>query len=68
MAIAGSFLFLSSTRTESWNIKFLPYIYNIYPVGNTSEFGNQQMPTKAVAENKITYTFVFERKHTLLNF
>jgi hypothetical protein len=29
MAIAGSFLFLSSTRTESWNIKLLPYIYSL---------------------------------------
>ena len=29
MAVAGSFLFLSSTRTKSWNIKFLPYIYSL---------------------------------------
>ena len=57
MAIAGSFLFLSSTRTESWNIKFLPYIYSLH-VGNTSVKTLVSLATNkgATAENKITYT------------
>jgi hypothetical protein len=67
MAKAGSFLFFSSTRTESWNIKFLPYIYiyiarDCLAVSNTSafsEFGNQQRRRQKTYITKLLKALVF---------